>query len=76
MRNVSIQALWGLTTVAEQLGEIAVGTLKLSHIYNYVDSVNMESKLNTCAVFLICIDCIDMHTIKSITLHTDLCRWC
>ena len=32
-RNVGIQALWGLTTVAEQPGEIAAGTLKPLHIY-------------------------------------------
>ena len=29
--NISIQALWGLTTVAKQPGEIVVGALKLSH---------------------------------------------
>ena len=31
-RNVGIQALWGLTTVAKQLGEIAASALKPSHI--------------------------------------------
>ena len=31
-RIVGIQALWGLTTVARQPGEIAVGALKPSHI--------------------------------------------
>ena len=30
-RNVGIQALWGLTTVAEQPGEIVASALKLSH---------------------------------------------
>ena len=32
-RNVGIQALWGLTTVAEQPGEIAASALKPSHIF-------------------------------------------
>ena len=31
-RNVGIQALWDLTTVAEQPGEIAASALKPSHI--------------------------------------------
>ena len=40
--TVGIQALWGLTTVVKQPGEIAVGTLKLSHIGGWVDGwVNM-----------------------------------
>ena len=30
-RNVGIQALWGLTTVAKQPGEIAASALKPSH---------------------------------------------
>ena len=32
-RNVGIQALWGLTTVAEQPGEIAASALKPSHMF-------------------------------------------
>ena len=31
-RNIGIQALWGLTTIAKQPGEIAAGTLKPSHM--------------------------------------------
>ena len=41
-RNVSIQALWGLMTVAKQPGEIAAGTLKPSHMY-------IQEKLKVCS---------------------------
>ena len=42
-RNIGIQALRGLTTVAAQPGEIAVGTLKPSHMeFNALNAMYVE----------------------------------
>ena len=43
-RNVGIQALWGLTTVAKRPGGKAAGTLKPSHMYMVIKSMCVCNK--------------------------------
>ena len=43
-RNVGIQVLWDLMTVARQLGETAASALKPSHMYVYKNIWNGISK--------------------------------
>ena len=72
--DVSIQALWGLTTIAKRPGGKVVGTLKLSHTdsitfkENENDIFDMSHTLykNVCVCSFPIFDIFDIHSITAL----------